>query len=470
MEPELQQWQRQHEQQQPYQRVLSALHSSIERLPVVGGVFLYYSPAFTTTIIEFMDADKEKLLCGLFEAYFNARRNKRNTHNQLRFEINFESKLMDLYEKILDRSYRPSPGIAFIITSPVKREVLAADFCDRVVHHLLFNLINPVFEATFIDNSFSCRKGKGTICGVKTLEKEIISCSRGYQEDCFILKLDIAGYFMSINKIILTDILHQGIKAASGLSEADKSLAVFLTDALLTDNPTLHCRMKGSRSDWDGLPPSKSLFSAATDCGLPIGNLTSQLFSNIYLNGFDHYIRDTLGIEYYGRYVDDFYIVHKDRHFLRRLIPVIETYLKENLALQLHPKKIFLQHHSKGINFLGATIKPHRRYISNRTKHHFKRSMHSWEMKLQQGVPEKSTLHQFRASINSYLGILRHHRTFNIRKKVLLSGKFTAAWQYGYLSVLSKNRMVYRLYCRPMATPAAIGHPPHVVAAPAATT
>jgi retron-type reverse transcriptase len=141
-----------------------------------------------------------KLLTDLFKAYYDARRNKRNTINALNFEINYERNLFRLHEEILCGTYKIKPSICFINLSPVQREIFAADFRDRVVHHLVYNYIAPVFEKTFINDSYSCRKNKGTHYGIKRIDHFIRSCSRNYHTDCYILKLDVKGYFMSIDK------------------------------------------------------------------------------------------------------------------------------------------------------------------------------------------------------------------------------------------------------------------------------
>ncbi|MCC8146601.1 MAG: RNA-directed DNA polymerase [Bacteroidales bacterium] len=153
------------------------------------------------------------------------------------------------------------------------------------------------------------------------------------------------------------------------------------------------------------------------NCGLPIGNLTSQLFSNLYLHPLDCYVKNDLGMTYYGRYVDDFIIIHRDKEELKMMVEKINKFLKDKLQLELHPRKIYLQHFSKGVNFLGATIKPYRNYIANRTKKNFARCIHYWNCKLLEKEPSKEELARMRASINSYLGAMVHYCTFNIRKK-----------------------------------------------------
>jgi RNA-directed DNA polymerase len=151
----------------------------------------------------FSELDRNKITLDLFQAYFDARKNKRNTINALAFEKHLEANLFTLANEIIERKYAPKPSICFVVDKPVKREVFAADFRDRVVHHFIFNYISPIFEKTFINDSYSCRKGKGTHYGIKRIDHFIRSCSQNYSKDCYILKLDIKGYFMAMNKSLL---------------------------------------------------------------------------------------------------------------------------------------------------------------------------------------------------------------------------------------------------------------------------
>ncbi|MDD3303240.1 MAG: reverse transcriptase domain-containing protein [Candidatus Gracilibacteria bacterium] len=156
--------------------------------------------------------NKQKLLYDLFQAYYDARKNKRNTLNQLDFEFNLEENLINLGEELFSGKYEVGRSIYFIQNHPVKREVFAGDFRDRVVHHLIYNYISPIFEKEFIYDSYSCRKGKGTSLGIKRVSKFIRSCSENYTKDCYVLKLDISGYFMSINKDILFEKIERVLK------------------------------------------------------------------------------------------------------------------------------------------------------------------------------------------------------------------------------------------------------------------
>ncbi|MDR0833572.1 MAG: reverse transcriptase/maturase family protein [Candidatus Symbiothrix sp.] len=393
--------------------------------------------------------DENQLLCDLFTAYYDARRHKRSTMNQLKFEINYEHNLVTLLKDLCDGTYRIRPSICFIVTDPVKREILAADFRDRVIHHLLYNYINPLFEQVFVEDSYSCRKEKGTLYGIKRVESFIKECSQHYTTDCYVLKLDIRGYFMNINKEILStqiksqinSIRDQGI--ACNAPALDWDLIFKLIDQVVWDDPTDYCIIKGKRSNWDGLPPSKSLFGTPKGCGLPIGNLTSQLFSNVYLHPFDDYMKHTLGLKYYGRYVDDFVVVHEDKEFLKEVKCKATVFLKEQLGLDLHPDKIYLQHHSKGVKFLGAYLKPGRKYVAKRTKTKFVQCVNRWEHCLAtQKNLTSDELKNMRAGINSYLGLLRHYETYNLRHKYLLKGAKNAAplfFNYGVIHVKNKK-------------------------------
>lgn len=164
------------------------------------------------------------------------------------------------------------------------------------------------------------------------------------------------------------------------------------------------------------MPPNKSLFYSPTDCGLPIGNLTSQVFANFYMNISDQYISKELGIKFYGRYGDDFVIVHQDKEYLKSLLPIITNFLQSQLHLTLHPKKIYLQHYSKGVQFLGTIIKSNRIYIANRTKGNFYTAIMKQNVVVQNKKPTTAEQQQFLSSMNSYLGIMKHYKTYRLRK------------------------------------------------------
>ncbi len=368
----------------------------------------------------------------LFQAYFDARKNKRNTINALAFEKHFESNIFQLHHDIVSGTYEPKQSICFIVNQPVKREIFAANFRDRVVHHYLINKLNPLFEKQFIYDSYACRVGKGTHLGVQRINRFIRKCSRNYTQDCYILKLDIQGFFMHINKNMLLNKLDAFINVKYNAN--DKVIIKNLCKLIVHNDPTKKCIIKGNKRNWQGLPPDKSLFSSPKNCGLPIGNLTSQVFANFYMNEFDHFVKKELGINYYGRYVDDFILVHQDKEYLKSLISRIREFLKQELHLTLHPKKIYLQHFKKGVKFLGAVIKPNRIYIANRTKGNFYKAIEQQNKIVRKGKPTKEELLQFISSMNSYLGIMQHYKTYKLRKKHLFNYLSGWWWNYVYLS------------------------------------
>lgn len=378
-----------------------------------------------------------KLLEDLYLAYYDARRHKRNTINQLKFELRLEDNLLRLYHQLEDRIYSPGRSVAFIIDKPVKREVFAASFADRVIHHLYFNYVNEMFERTFIEDCYSCRKGKGTQYGIERLDHHIRSCSQNYNKPCYILKLDLSGYFMSIDRNILYDkIIHtlrkyakrKNLQGQHYREALDYDLLYYLTREIVFHDPVSDCYIKGKgdMSEWEGLPADKSLFTTAPGCGLPIGNLTSQLFSNIYLNSFDHYMKRTLRIKHYGRYVDDFFVVHPSKAYLMQLIEQIRVYLKDKLGIKLHPKKIYIQNIYRGVQFLGVVVRPHRKYILKRTVSNFKTSLAKGDIYHDKPMALLQT-------VNSYLGFMRHQKTFRLRREIIMKNSWI--FRYGWIDV-----------------------------------
>ena len=186
------------------------------------------------------------------------------------------------------------------------------------------------------------------------------------------------------------------------------------------------------------------MFTSQKNCGLPIGNLTSQLFGNVYLNDFDHFVKRDLKIKYYGRYVDDFVLIHNDRDYLKSLINVIREYLEKELKLTLHPNKIYFQHYSKGVKYLRAVIKPHRIYIANRTIGNFYNSIQKHNEIVKESKPTKEEIEEFIANMNPYLGIFQHYKTYKLRKRILFDNLTGWWWNHVYLNGGYKkfNKMV----------------------------
>lgn len=348
---------------------------------------------------------KEQLLLDLYRAYKDARKHKRNRNYQLKFEFNLEENLIDLRDELISGTYKPYSSNCFIIHDPKMREVFAAHFRDRIVHHLFYNYTYKVFEKTFIYDSYSCIKNRGTHFGIERLKHHILSVSKGYTKPCYVLKIDIKGYFMNINRKILLELSRKIL--LKNKTQYDYEFVDYLLEMIINSNPMDNCNVLGELSDWNNLPKDKSLFYANDGCGLPIGNLSSQLFSNVYMNVFDQYVKIKLKCRHYGRYVDDAYIVSDDREYLNNLISEITSFLEEELGLKVHPYKtrIFDAYH--GVEFLGAYIKPFRTYISSSTLKRIKKKL------VDINVQDKKYL---QSSINSFLGVFSHYESYCLRR------------------------------------------------------
>lgn len=373
----------------------------------------------------------------LFQAYYRCRANKRTTHNARVFEIDLETNLIELWREINEGTYLPRRSVAFVVDRPVQREIFAADFRDRVVHHLVIGKLEALFEQVFIHDSYSCRQGKGTLFGVRRVDRFIRRCSQQYTKDAYVLKLDISGFFMHINRALLFERLQEFI--LSTYRGADKDALIDLCRIIVFNDPTKGCVIRGRRSDWDGLPESKSLFHSPVGCGLPIGNLSSQVFANFYLNPFDHYVKHTLGVRFYGRYVDDMIFVHEDRAFLLAVIDAVRGELRTNYGLQVHPGKIRLEHHSKGVAFLGAHIKPGRITAGSRVKGNFFDAITGHNSLPAAAIADPNIRAGVIASINSYLGFLVHYSTVRLRRSMLR--QVAPVW-WAYLRVEGKAHKV----------------------------
>lgn len=290
----------------------------------------------------------------VFTAYMDCRRKKRGTYNALAFEVDWERRCADLLGRINAGEYRPLRSLVFIIRKPVMREVFAPAFESRVVDHLIARKIEPLLEERFIDDSYSTRKGKGTLFGIERMERHIRACSHNYTRDCYVMKLDIRSFFMDLPKRELYD------RMAAFLRERydapDLPTLLCLLRATYSDCPQQHCVRRSPLAAWDKLPPRKSLFNGDAEHGLAIGRLTSQLGALFYLDPLDHLVTEAWGVPHYGRYVDDMVFVHESREHLIGVAEKVRTWLREN-GLQLHPKKI-----------LPATLHPRRGFHRRRAE------------------------------------------------------------------------------------------------------
>ncbi|WP_074771180.1 RNA-directed DNA polymerase [Paraburkholderia fungorum] len=272
--------------------------------------------------------------------------------------MHLERNLRGLYDELVDGSYAPGRSICFVITRPKPREVWAAEFRDRIVHHLLYNHIGPQFERSFIADSCACITGRGTLYAAKRLESKIRSITQNWSRPAFYLKCDLANFFVSIDKDILRGLL---------LAKVSEPFWASLTETVLMHDPREDFEFRGNQRLLAKVPPHKRLMEQTANRGLPIGNLSSQFFANVFLDVLDQRAKHVLGAKYYIRYVDDFIFLHESPKRLNEILADVTEFLPTRLGVRLNPKKTILQPVDRGIDFVGHVIKPWSRSTRRRT-------------------------------------------------------------------------------------------------------
>ncbi len=331
-------------------------------------------------------------------AYFDCRRRKRNTHSALVFEQRLERNLRDLHDELMDGSYKPGRSICFVVTRPKPREVWAADFRDRVVHHLLYNQIAPRFHASFIADSCACIPGRGTLYAAERLEAKVRSITQNWVHPAWYLKCDLANFFVSIDKTVLRAELAARIHEPWWMD---------LADQVLMHDPRPGVLMQAPESLLALVPAHKSLLNQPAHRGLPIGNLSSQFFANVYLNVLDQHVKHRIGARHYIRYVDDFVILNESPQWLNAAHAEVDAFLPRRLDAHLNPSKTILQPVSRGIDFVGQVIRPWERHTRPRT-------MRIGAQRLAQ-MPSREV---FEAA-NSYFGLARQASASHVARSRL---------------------------------------------------
>ena len=349
----------------------------------------------------------EWLSHALVAAFKDARKGKLKTHDEHSFEVNWMQNITKLQTSILECTYEPSASVAFVIFEPMIREIFAAPFRDRIVHPFLYNMQAGWWDRRFIYDSYSCREYKGTLFGIKRAQKLMRQASAGGAKEAYIVKLDLKGYFMSLPRTKLYARVRWGLDQQFKDYKNDPAgyrlyrTCDYLWRKILFDDPASKAWRRGSIHNWDPdvLPPEKSLFTQQPGYGIVIGNLTSQLVSNIYLDQLDRFVKFDLGYKYYGRYVDDFFIIVPATEYakVKTDIKKIEVFLKSELGLTLHTKKRYYQPVEKGMSFLGARVYLNALYPSDRLQKKF----HISAEKFAYGYKDVD-------SIISYLGLMKH--------------------------------------------------------------
>jgi retron-type reverse transcriptase len=294
----------------------------------------------------------------LVEAYFDCRRTKRNSAAALAFEQRLEPNLAKLYRELVTGAYRPGCSICFVVTRPRPREVWAAEFRDRIIHHLLYNRIAPRFHAAFIADSCACIPGRGTLYAVRRLEAKLRSATQNWSRPAYYLKLDLASFFVSIDKRILREQLAARVVEPWWMR---------LAETILFHDPRENFELHGSPALLDRVPPHKRLANQPAHLGLPIGNLSSQFFANVHLDALDQFVKHRIGARHYIRYVDDFVLLHESPQWLNAAHDDIEAFLPSRLNVRLNPTKTIHQPVDRSVDFVGHVIKPWHRSTRRRT-------------------------------------------------------------------------------------------------------
>jgi len=299
----------------------------------------------------------------LLQAWFEFRKGKRGRKDVQEFEFNLEDNLTQLHEELIAKSYQHSQYTQFYVTDPKLRKISKAGVRDRVVHQAVFRVLTLIFESSFIFDSYSCRDDKGTHRAVDRLDHFAHRASGNNWRNIFALKLDIRKFFDSVDYEVLMKLLERRI------------------------------------SD-PGTPGLIKIILDSFPIGLPLGNVTSQLFANIYLNELDQFVKHQLKIKYYLRYCDDFVALFYSREDLQKYLAAVHEFLNHQLKLTLHPNKIIIRTYCQGIDFLGYVVRPYCRTLRTKTKR-----------RILKNISEKN--------LASYLGVLQHCDGYAIGQRIL---------------------------------------------------
>ncbi len=313
----------------------------------------------------------------LLEAWQEFLRGKRKKKDVQEFHANLMDNILELHYDLLYHRYEHGGYKAFKVHDPKTRNIHKASVRDRLLHHAIYRQLYPFFDRTFIFDSYSCRLGKGTHKAIIRFNQLFLKVSKNNTQTCWVLKGDIRKFFASIDHKILINILKRYIP--------DENIIWLLTKVI-------------------------DSFQVESGKGLPLGNLTSQLFANIYLNEFDGFIKHRIKAKYYIRYADDFVILSDDREWLEKQVPKIKEFLQERLNLEIHPNKIFIRTVSSGVDFLGWVNFPGYKVLRQVTK-----------IRMFRKLKENNYKEESR---NSYLGMISHGNTFKIKEQVIVSAYF----------------------------------------------
>lgn len=317
----------------------------------------------------------------LVRAWKLVSRGKRNRLPVARFAAEMDKRLVEIKQALETGTWQPGVHRQFFVYDPKFRSIAAPPFADRVVHHAICNIIEPMFEHRFIFDSYACRVDKGAHLAIHRLQKFLRK-----KRAVYALKCDISKFFASINHVVLRRIIRQTVHDPKLLEILDRIIA--------------------------GYSP-----------GIPIGNLTSQLFANVYLDRLDHFIKEELRIKYYLRYMDDFVILGENKAGLTKTLAAVRTFLTDTLKLTLHPRKVQLFPTYLGVDFVGYVVFPDHVLLRPKNVRHFAKKLRKQQKNLALG---KITPKEFEESVRSWIAHAGHADTFGLRRKLFASANLPA--------------------------------------------
>jgi retron-type reverse transcriptase len=333
----------------------------------------------------------------LLQAWKEFEKGKKSKKDVQEFSLNLMDNIFSLHEELSNHIYIHGGYQAFKINDPKPRDIHKALVRDRLLNHAIYRVLYPFFDRTFIADSYSCRNNKGTHKAINQFRKFAYKVSKNNTRTCWILKCDIRKFFANINHEILLKILKEYIQ--------DENIIWLLENVIQSFPPFKFTSPRPSPKRRGGLE----------DAGLPLGNLTSQLFVNIYMNKFDQFIKHKLKARYYIRYADDFVIFSENRKWLEKQISMISNFLNIELKLELHPDKVFIKTLSSGVDFLGMVNFFDHRILRTKTK---KRIMKKISEKRELSNEDLISKESFNQSLQSYLGILGHCKGHIVKREL----------------------------------------------------
>ncbi|MFC1736713.1 reverse transcriptase domain-containing protein [Candidatus Hydrogenedentota bacterium] len=336
----------------------------------------------------------------LRRAYYKARKNKRCKPYTCAFDYNLEREILTLQSELKDKTYTPGIYNNFTVYEPKKRIISAAPFRDRVVHHALVDVLTPIYEPRFIHDSYACRVGKGT-------HRAINRCQEFMRKNTYFIHLDVVKFFPSIDHDVLTGIIRKHVR--------DKDI-MWLISQMLTSGLAIEHHDRGP-----AYFPGDDLFACTRLRGLPIGNLTSQFFANVFLNEFDIFAKEKMHCKFYVRYADDASLFSNDKKYLAKCREECAVFMSK-LRLALHLEKAHVRRSRDGVRFLGFRIFPTHRLLDRRNVKRFRRKLDRMSEDYRVGSIELS---EVKASVQGWIAHAAHGDTWRLRNRLFKDVHFT---------------------------------------------